>query len=76
MRASAAMKVEVSDPVLAEDLAEALRRSGCVALRTGGRVVEVRFGWPLREDAARLELDGYLRIWEAGHRGAWAVRVG
>jgi hypothetical protein len=70
------MKVEVSDPVLAEDLIEALRRSGCIAIRSGGRTIDVRFGWPLRDDAARHQLDGYLRVWEASRRGAWAVRVG
>ena len=69
------MTVEVSNPVLADDLIDALRRSGCVALRRSGRRIEVTFGWPLRTDAARFELDAYLRLWEAVHADAWAVRV-
>ena len=75
--ASAAVaQIEVSDPSLAEDLVESLRRSGLIAVITGERTVEAHFGFPLREDAVGRELDMYLRVWEATHRGAWAVRVG
>jgi hypothetical protein len=72
----AAVKVEVSDPTLVEDLLESLRWSGLLASQTGARTVDAHFGWPLREDAAGHELDAYLRVWEVRHRHAWAVRVG
>jgi hypothetical protein len=70
------MKVQVNDPSLVEDLAETLRKSQLVVARTGPSELEVRFPWPLREDAASLELDLYLRVWEATHEDAHAVRVG
>ncbi len=70
------MTVEVSDPTLVEDLIESLRASRCIVARTGAKTVNVRFGWPLRDDQAHRELDVYLRVWGARHRGAWAIRVG
>ena len=73
---TAAVTVEVSDPTLVDDLIESLRASRCIVARTGANTVNVRFGWPLRDDDARLELDVYLRVWGAQHRGAWAIRVG
>jgi hypothetical protein len=70
------VKVEVSNPDLVEDLIESLRSARCVVVRTGSRTLEVRFGWPTRDDASQYELDGYLRVWEAMHPGAHATRVG
>jgi len=72
---SAAVKIEVSDPSLVEDLLESLRRTGLVASRVGERTVDAHFSLPFREDAAGLELDAYLRVWEVRHRHAWATRV-
>jgi hypothetical protein len=68
--------VEVSKPNLVEDLIESLRASRCIVVRTGERKLEVRDGWPLRDDASQYELDGYLRVWEATHPGTSATRVG
>ena len=70
------MKIEVSDPTLVEDLIGHLNRFDLLVSRTGERTLDARFGWPLREDAAGLELDLYLRVWEVGHPSARAIRVG
>ena len=69
------MRVEVSDPNLVEDLLESLRDAQCDVVRTGPSTIEVRFGWPLEDEASRYELDGYLRAWEAMHPGSRATRV-
>ncbi len=69
------MKIEVSDPTLVDDLIDSLRAFQCIVARTGEKTADVRFGWPLREDAARLELDVYLRVWGAKHQGARAIRL-
>jgi hypothetical protein len=68
--------VEVSDPDLVEDLLESLRNAQCGVVRTGAATLEVRFGWPLEDEASRYELDGYLRAWEALHPNSTATRVG
>jgi hypothetical protein len=69
------VEIEVSDPTLVDDLIESLRAAQFIVARTGTNTVDARFGWPLREDAARLELDLYLRVWCAKNWGARAVRV-
>jgi hypothetical protein len=69
------VKIHVTDPTLVEDLAEMLRSAQLVVVRAGPQILDVHFGSPVREDAARLELDLYLRVWEASHAGAHAVRV-
>jgi hypothetical protein len=69
------VRVEVSDPNLVEDLLESLRSAQCDVVRTGPATIEVRFGWPLEDDASKYELDGYLRAWEAMHPNSWAMRV-
>ena len=69
------MRVEVSDPNLVEDLLESLRSAHCDVVRTGEATLEVRHGWPLADEAARYELDGYLRAWEAMHPSSSATRV-
>jgi hypothetical protein len=69
------VKVEVSDPNLVEDLLESLRSAQCDVVRTGTATLEVRYGWPLTDDASRYELDGYLRAWEAMHPNSYATRV-
>jgi hypothetical protein len=73
--ASAAMKVEVSDSVLIDDLLESLRAARYNAVRTSDRTVDVRSGWLLPEDLAGRELDAYLRVWELRYPTAWAARV-
>jgi hypothetical protein len=67
--------VHLNDPDLVEDLIERLSDSGCVAVRTGPREIEVRSGWPVDDDMAFYELDGFLRVFEALHPGSRATRV-
>jgi hypothetical protein len=66
--------VHLNDPELVDDLIELLRNSECVVDRVGPRSVAIRSGWPVRDDAAGYELDGYLRVFEATHPGARATR--
>jgi hypothetical protein len=68
--------VHVNDPDLVEDLMKLLRDSDCVVDRVGPRSIAIRSGWPVRDDAAGYELDGYLRVFEALHPGARAERLG
>jgi hypothetical protein len=70
------VKIEVSHSDLVEDLIESLRTSRCRVVRTGERALEIRGGWPLADEAAPYELDGFLRVWEAVHEGARATRIG
>lgn len=69
------MRVRVSDPALTGDLAAFLRRMGCVAEPEKEGFVAVSIPRSLREDAARLELDLYLRAWEATKGGVLATRL-
>jgi hypothetical protein len=71
----AAVKIEVSHTNLVEDLIESLRSSRCDVVRTGERTLEIRGGWPIVDDAAPYELDGYLRVWEAIRGGVHEVRA-
>lgn len=73
--ASAAVTtVHLNDPDLVEDLIERLRGSDCIVERIGLRSIAIRSGWPLDDDAASYELDGYLRAFEALHPGTRATR--
>jgi hypothetical protein len=51
-----------------------LHDSGCDVTRTGPQTVAIRSGWPLEDDAAFYELDGFLRAFEALHPGTRATR--
>ena len=53
---------------------ERLRDSGCDVARIDPHTVAIRSGWPLEDDAAFYELDGFLRAFEALHPGARATR--
>jgi hypothetical protein len=66
--------VHLNDPNLVEDLVELLRASDCIVARIGPRSIDIRSGWPVRDDAAQYELDGYLRVFEAMHPGARVTR--
>jgi hypothetical protein len=66
--------VHLNDSDLVEDLMERLRDSGCDVARIGPHTVAVRSGWPLEDEAAFYELDGFLRVFEALHPGARATR--
>ena len=71
---AAVTTVHLNDPELVDDLMELLRGSDCIVDRIGPRSVAIRSGWPVRDDAAQYELDGYLRVFEAMHPGARAMR--
>jgi hypothetical protein len=66
--------VHLNDSVLVEDLMDRLRDSGCEVTRIDPHTVAVRSGWPLEDEAAFYELDGFLRVFEALHPGARATR--
>ena len=68
--------VQLNDPDFVEDLMRLLRDAHCVVHRVGPRSITIRSGWPVRDDAAGYELDGYLHVFEAMHPGARATRVG
>jgi hypothetical protein len=69
------MQVRVSDSALTGDLVAFLRRMGCIAEPEESGLVQVSIPRSLREDAARLELDLYLRAWEASRAEGRARRV-
>jgi hypothetical protein len=69
------LRVKLSDPALVDDLVDFLRRSGCVA-QPAEEAIVVSIPKSLREDAAELELDLYLRVWEATQPDARARRQG
>lgn len=69
------MLVKLSDPALVDDLVDFLSRSGCIAQAQDETTVLVSIPRSLREDAAQLELDLYLRVWEATHPEARASRL-
>ena len=69
------MRIRVDDPQLVDDLVHHLRRSGCVATPSdveahgGGVTVDVQLPAALDERQARMELELYLRVFEATHPG-------
>jgi hypothetical protein len=71
------IKIEFSDVSLGEDLAEFLRGLCFEVVRVGEQTLEARFRdrVPPDDAAARLELDLYLRVWQAINPEAWAARV-
>ena len=74
------MNVEVSDSTLVDDLADTLRRFGYAVVRTGRRRLHVDLGAEQRGavnvlGSAELELDLYLRAWQARHPAAVAERI-
>jgi hypothetical protein len=74
------VRVSVSEAALVDGLAEALRRCEFVVARTGRHELDARLaaappGWPEIQGAGELELDLYLRVWEARHPGVRAVRA-
>jgi hypothetical protein len=67
--------VKLSDPALVDDLVDFRSRSGCIVQAEDETTVLVSIPRSLREDAAALELDLYLRVWEATHPEARASRL-
>ena len=76
------MKIRVDDPQLVDELVHHLRRSGCVATPTeveahgDGITVDVRLPASLDEEQARMELELYLKVFEATHPGQAASILG
>ena len=58
------MEARVSDPLLLPDLAAHLRRMGCLTEAVAEDRLLVSIPDVPRRDAAELELDLYLRLWE------------
>jgi hypothetical protein len=68
------VRVELSDPSLADDLASFLRRAQCRAERAGAGELAVDLPDALLPEAARLELEAYLAVWQTQHPGVRARR--
>jgi hypothetical protein len=68
------MKIRLSDPALVDDLLAFLRARRCVAEQASDNTLYVTLPEAVRSDAAALELDLYLRVWEATHPGAIVQR--
>jgi hypothetical protein len=58
------VEARVSDPVLLPDLEAHLRRMGCATEVLGDDRLEVSIPEASLREAAELELDLYLRLWE------------
>jgi hypothetical protein len=61
------MQIRFSERQVGDDLAEFLRRSDCLVERIGERVLEINPRLPLLPEAARLEIEGLLRVWRRLH---------
>ncbi len=68
--------VHVNQSELVDDLVEDLRRRGCVAERDRESAVLVTIPKSLSAEGSSLELDLYLRAWEAKRAGARATQAG
>jgi hypothetical protein len=72
------MVVRLSDASLAEKFLGYLRRADCVAnlgdveAHAEGIAVQVEVPAAYDENQARMEVDLYLRVWEAVHPGSGA----
>jgi hypothetical protein len=69
------VRVFVRHADLVDDLVRSLETMRCNVERAGPNELDVTVPGAAREDAARLELDLYLRVWEATRPGARARRV-
>jgi hypothetical protein len=64
--------IHVSDPSLVNDLYRFLRSKGCVVESESEDTLRVELPAARRRDAAVLELELYLRVWEILHPDAHA----
>jgi hypothetical protein len=69
------MRIRLSDPALVDDLLKFLRERQCVAEQSSEDTLDVELPEVSRGDAAALELDLYLRVWEATHPRAVVRRT-
>lgn len=61
------MKVNVTNPELVDDLLAFLRRADCVASLAEDGSIEVEVPEAYGEEQARMEIDLYLKAWQAAH---------
>lgn len=61
------MKVNVTKPELVDDLLAFLRRADCVASLAEDGSIEVEVPKAYGDEQARMEIDLYLKAWQAAH---------
>jgi hypothetical protein len=61
------MRVRFEGQTIDNDLLDFLRRSECVAERLGSQLLEIHPKQAMLPDAARLEIEGLLRVWHKLH---------
>ena len=71
-RDTTSLRVRLSRPDLADQLAEALTAGDCLCARVGRDTMLVVHRAANDEEEARLELRFFLRAWEGLHRGVRA----
>jgi hypothetical protein len=64
------VRLRLRDAQLAENLRDFLQRRECVVVQLQADTLEVTLPYELATEQARLELDLYLRVWQALHH--WA----
>ena len=57
------MRITFSGSQVGDDLAEFFRRSDCAVEHVGQHALEIKPRLPLLDAAARLEIEGLLRVW-------------
>jgi hypothetical protein len=61
------VRLRLGDPELAENLRDFLERRECAVVQVDAETVDVELPHELDAEQARLELDLYLRVWQALH---------
>lgn len=61
------MRILFGEQLISEDLIAFLRRSECITERRTQRLLEVTPRQPMLPHAARLEVEGLLRVWHRLH---------
>jgi len=57
------MRITFSERQVGDDLAEFFRRSDCAVEHLGQHALEIKPRLPLLDAAAKLEIEGLLRVW-------------
>jgi hypothetical protein len=61
------MRLRFGEQPISDDLIAFLRRSECITERLTAHLLEVNPKQPMLPDAARLEIEGLLRVWHRLH---------
>jgi hypothetical protein len=61
------MRILFGEQLISDDLIAFLRRSECITERLTQRMLEVNPRQPMLPHAARLEIEGLLRVWHRLH---------